>query len=223
MIRILCYGDSNTWGTIPDGTCRRCDITKAYPYFLQKRLGDRYQVICEGMPSRTTDLDDVKFPKGNRNGALFFPQCLISHDPIDYVVLFLGTNDLKSKFNRNANQVADVIEEKYIKFTYNSLAPELTKTPKFIIITPSLIDETKLDEYKGATKKSQSFNSEFQKMAIRTNCLYMSNDNLVCGEDGIHLTTKSHKYIADVLANTIKKNLFTQKNFDNSKTDTMEH
>ena len=66
MIRILCYGDSNTWGTIPDGSCRHCDITKTYSHYLQNLLGKDYQVICEGMPSRTTDLDDIKYPKGNR-------------------------------------------------------------------------------------------------------------------------------------------------------------
>ena len=205
MVRILCFGDSNTWGTIPDGTCRHCDITKAYPYFLQENLGDNYQVICEGLPSRTTDLDDIKFPKGNRNGAIFFPQCLISHDPIDYVILLLGTNDLKSKFNRSVEQVADAIEEKYIKFTFENLVSVLTKTPKFIIIAPSVIDDTKFDGYEGATKKSQLFNSVFKKMATKNKCAFISNEKLECGADGIHLTTKSHKYLAEELKNTIKK------------------
>ncbi len=204
MIRILCYGDSNTWGTIPDGSCKHCNITKAYPYFLQQILGKRYLVISEGMPSRTTDLDDIKQPKGNRNGALFFPTCLISHDPIDYVVLFLGTNDMKEKFNRTVQQVVKVLEEKYIKFTRNCLAPELTKVPKFIICAPPEIDEIKFDGFTGATAKSKCFNQLFEKFAKENNCMFLPNKILRCGKDGIHLTTKSHKQLAEAIALLIK-------------------
>ena len=203
MKRILCYGDSNTWGTIPDGTCRHCDITKRYSYFLQKKLGKDYEVICEGMPARTTDIDDIKFPKGNRNGALFFPQCLIMHDPIDYVILFLGTNDLKSKFNRSTCQIADVLQERYIKFTRECLAPELTKVPEFIVVAPSVVDENKFDGFEGATEKSLMFNKIYQKMAKDNKCLFLSNENLRCGDDGIHLTTESHKQLADRLSKLI--------------------
>ena len=53
MKRILIYGDSNTWGTIPDGTCNHCNINKAYPAILQNFLGKDFKVISEGMPSRT--------------------------------------------------------------------------------------------------------------------------------------------------------------------------
>ena len=204
MKRILCYGDSNTWGTIPDGTCRHCDITKTYSYFLQQKLGKDYKIICEGMPARTSDIDDIKFPKGNRNGAVFFPQCLITHDPIDYVVLFLGTNDLKSKFNRTTEQIADTIEEKYIKFTRQALAPELTKVPEFIIVAPSVVDENKFDGFEGATKKSLLFNKIYEKMAKTNKCLFVSNENLICGDDGIHLITESHALLADRLAKLIK-------------------
>ncbi len=204
MIRILCYGDSNTWGTIPDGSCKHCEVTKVYPYFLQQILGENYKVICEGMPSRTTDIDDIKQPKGNRNGALFFPTCLISHDPLDYIVLFLGTNDLKDKFNRNVDIIGNVIQEKYIKFTKNFLVPELSKTPKFIIIAPSEIDESKFGGYTGATKKSKQFNKVFKELAKNNDCLFVSNEILECGDDGIHITTESHELLARTLASLIK-------------------
>ena len=205
MIRILCYGDSNTWGTIPDGSCRHCDITKTYSFCLQKFLGKKYQVINEGMPSRTTDLDDIKYPKGNRNGSEFFAQCLISHDPINYVVLFLGTNDLKSKFNRSVEEIANALENKYIKFTREDLSNELTIVPKFIVIAPSIIDENKFEGYEGATEKSKQFNKVFGAMASKNSCAFISNEFLECGVDGIHLTEKSHKLLAQKLFEIITK------------------
>ena len=215
MKRILCYGDSNTWGTIPDGSCRHCDITKTYPYYLQHILagggGENCQIICEGLPSRTTDLDDVKYPKGNRNGSLYFPQCLISHDPIDYVILFLGTNDLKAKFNRSVEEVANAIQEKYIKFTRKDLSKELTVVPQFIIIAPTTIDENRAEDFEGATKKSLKFNDVLQKMAKKNSCLFVSNENMKCGDDGIHLTTESHKLLAEKLAKELNSYITVRK------------
>lgn len=166
--------------------------------------GGEYQVICEGLPSRTTDLDDIKYPKGNRNGSTYFPQCLISHDPIDYVILFLGTNDLKAKFNRSVEEIANAIQEKYIRFTREELSKELTRVPQFIIITPTVIDENKFEGYEGATEKSLKFNAVFQEMAQRNSCKFISNKNLECGDDGIHLTTQSHKKLAQDLAKILK-------------------
>lgn len=206
MIRILCFGDSNTWGTIADGSFKHCNIEHSYPSVLQKMLGSNYMVIAEGMPSRTTDLDDIKFPKGNRNGSLFFGQCVITHDPLDFVVIMLGSNDMKSKFNRTAEETATVVEEKYIKFLQNHLSLELTKNPKIIIVAPPLIDESKIDEmFEGATKKSEKFNDLFKQIATKNNCLFINNDGLECGNDGLHLTPKGLATLAqkvyDVVVN----------------------
>ena len=203
MKRILCYGDSNTWGTIADGSKKHCLLKDAYPQILQGLLGDEYQVISEGMPSRTTNLDDIKFPKGNRNGALFFPQCVISHDPLDYIIIFLGTNDLKSKFNRSTIQIAQAIKNDYIDYVRQNLKGELTKVPQFILIAPSIVDERNFEGFEGATEKSKNFNKVFKEMAQENDCLFISNKGLKSGKDGVHLTRSSHKLLAEKLASLI--------------------
>lgn len=206
MKRILCFGDSNTWGTIPDGSFAHSNISTAYPQLLQKYLGKKYHVISEGMPSRTTDIDDIKYPKGNRNGALFFPTCVVSHDPIDYIVLMLGTNDLKTKFNRNAHEIAKTIQEKYINFVKNELKSELSRVPKFVVVAPAVVDEQKSHDgmFDGATEKSKQFNQLYFEVAQNTNSLFLPNTNLECGQDGIHLAPKSHVFLAKALAKIIK-------------------
>ena len=206
MIRVLCYGDSNTWGTIPDCTYRHCNVEDAYPALLQKLLGKNYCVISEGLPARTAYCDDIKEFKGNRNGALYFPTSLITHDPLDYVVILLGTNDLKEKFDVTAQDVANAIKTEYIEKTRKYLVNvfEISKLPDFIVVCPPLVTDSKWSEYRGAKEKSLDFSKCFLAIASETNVYYIDNSELLCGKDGVHLTYGSHIVLAQKLYEIIK-------------------
>lgn len=52
-IRIICYGDSNTWGYISGSNHIRYSKTKRWTGVLQTLLGDKYEIIEEGLNSRT--------------------------------------------------------------------------------------------------------------------------------------------------------------------------
>ena len=54
MKRILCFGDSNTYGTRPNGG--RFDENTRWPMRLNELLGPDYAVIEEGFGGRTTAL-----------------------------------------------------------------------------------------------------------------------------------------------------------------------
>ena len=69
LTRILCYGDSNTWGKAPDlQNLHRYTAQERWTGLLQAKLGDQYEVLEEGLNSRTTDLDDLDPAKPGRNG-----------------------------------------------------------------------------------------------------------------------------------------------------------
>jgi lysophospholipase L1-like esterase len=53
MWRILCYGDSNTWGYDP-ATQDRLDRDVRWPGVLRSALGEGYEIIEEGLGGRTT-------------------------------------------------------------------------------------------------------------------------------------------------------------------------
>lgn len=92
MRRILCYGDSNTWGNIPaDG--RRYPKDVRWTGVASKLLGDEYDIIEEGLNGRTTSFDDYYFDY--RNGRKGLGYALCAHAPLDLIVVSLGTNDLK--------------------------------------------------------------------------------------------------------------------------------
>ena len=71
---------------------------------LQRLLGDGYEVVEEGLNGRTTDVDYVDRP--HCNGRTYFPAALLSHDPLDVVVVMLGSNDFKTCFERSAATIA---------------------------------------------------------------------------------------------------------------------
>lgn len=90
---ILCYGDSNTWGTDP-ATGQRLPPGVRWPGAMSQDLGGGYRVIEEGLPGRTTVFDDRIWE--GLNGRTYLRPCLLSHSPLDLVIIMLGTNDLQA-------------------------------------------------------------------------------------------------------------------------------
>ena len=103
MKNILCFGDSNTWGYSPaDGTRYPLDIR--WTGVLQKSLGADYRIIEEGLNGRTTFINEDERPL--RSGSDVLQILLESHRPLDFVIIMLGTNDLKVEFNLSVEEIA---------------------------------------------------------------------------------------------------------------------
>ena len=129
---VLCYGDSNTYGYIPE-TGMRYERDVRWTGRLQKLLGDDYSVIEEGCNGRTTVRDDPL--DGWKNGLDYLKPCLNSHKPVDFVILMLGSNDLKATFHLTAKDIADgvaVLVEVIRSFTEEKQG----YVPKIILVSP---------------------------------------------------------------------------------------
>ena len=107
----------------------------------------------EGNPGRTTALDDPLEPW--KNGLRYLLPCLDSHEPLDLVIIMLGTNDLKHRFSMTAGDVARgvhrlirAIKEK--TFTVGT-APEI-----LIIAPPPILNSEMLfgEMFLGGIEKS---------------------------------------------------------------------
>ncbi len=103
MRRILCFGDSNTYGHAPDGT--RYDESLSWPGVLGQLLGDKFEVITEAQNGRTVAFDDPYLP--GCNGMADMEDCLERHDPLDMIIIMLGTNDLKKHFEATPQDVGN--------------------------------------------------------------------------------------------------------------------
>ena len=99
MKTILCYGDSLTWGYNAEGPSRHA-YEDRWPSVLQADLGAAVHVIPEGLNGRTTAFDD-HLAGADRNGARILPTILVTHAPLDLVIIMLGANDMKPWIHGN--------------------------------------------------------------------------------------------------------------------------
>ena len=107
MRTVMCFGDSNTHGTLPvpalgQGS-RMAKADRWTTHFAAALPG--WDVIAEGQPGRTTVHDDP-IEGAHRNGLTVLPALLETHAPLDVVIIMLGTNDLKPRFGVPAVDIA---------------------------------------------------------------------------------------------------------------------
>ena len=103
MKQIVCFGDSNTYGYIPENGER-------YPWgvrwtsLLNEKLGyGKYHIEEEGLCGRTTIFEDPL--RDNRNGSHMLPALLETHQHADLIIVMLGTNDCKTVFGASADVI----------------------------------------------------------------------------------------------------------------------
>lgn len=109
MKQILCFGDSNTYGLIPE-TGERYEFEERWSGILSGSLEkDGYRIIEEGLCGRTTVFEDEL--RTGRRGADLLPVLLESHKPVERVILMLGTNDCKTVYGASAEVIGKGIEK----------------------------------------------------------------------------------------------------------------
>lgn len=202
--RILCYGDSNTWG-YDAATGQRFDETIRYPKVLQELLGDGYEIIEEGCSGRTTVYDtDVDIYV---NGYSYLYPCLESHSPLDLVVLMLGTNDLNNGVHKNAYYAA-AGAERLINLIRHWSIDKARPCPKILLVSPILIEQAYTDpylaaviDYPWAAAESRKFRQYFAAVAEKTGCAFFAAEDCAepCAIDGIHLGVQGHRALAEAL------------------------
>jgi lysophospholipase L1-like esterase len=210
---VLCYGASNTYGQKPDRS-GRFKANERWTGILQDKLGSDYYVIEEGLGGRTTDLDHPNPNKTNRNGLSYFKACFESHIPLDVIIIMLGTNDLKTTYNRSALDIAEALRQ-YPDYVHSYCQSTSLPIPKIILVsspymntsaphfldtmpTPGIYDKT-------SEQKSHELASYIEHIARETDCLFLDSAPITqTGEDGCHLDKTSQPILAAALLSIIR-------------------
>jgi hypothetical protein len=131
---ILAFGDSLTWGyNAADGG--RHAFEDRWPNALGAKLGAGYRVIAEGLNGRTTVHDDNLVDE-LRNGVKALPMLLSSHQPLDLVIIALGTNDLKHPWWSRACDAKRGVQ-RLVEITQRFPYGVGMRTPKILVNTTS--------------------------------------------------------------------------------------
>ena len=83
--RIMVFGDSNAF--------RPGHGKKSWPKLLEDKDPFHLNVFNESCDGRTT-----RYDTGERNGLCVIGKKLAAHTPLGYIVVMLGTNDVKNKY-----------------------------------------------------------------------------------------------------------------------------
>jgi len=207
MGHIVCFGDSNTWGLWPEGM-GRYDKDTRWPGILRNTFDEnKYLIVEEGLNGRTANEIDEDEPY--LNGMDYAEACLLSHRCIDILIVMLGNNDIKARYGKNAEQVADSIEGlvKHMQRVLNEKQPEPYSV---ILISPKGLDERILGDGtfdEESIAKSHELGSYLSERAKKAGWYFVDADipevGLSC--DGLHLAKSGHAKIAEMVIEIIEQ------------------
>ncbi len=202
-LRILCFGDSNTYGLTPQLT--QLPQEQIWTSLLQEKLGfDRAEVIREGLTGRTTAYDRPGAPW--KNGLTALPEILEKHAPLDMVLIMLGGNDCLAEMHLSAEQIAEGM--KMLIGTTRSRCRSLQgfEPQILIIVPPGFLPEyvntpsaQELDQHSLDTAKA--LGPLYRKLAEAEGCLfYDAYGKLeISPLDCEHMTPTGHSELAEEL------------------------
>ena len=209
MKKILCFGDSNTYGYDPagmrDGTAVRYAHDVRWCGVAQRDLGEGWHVIEEGLNGRTTVRDDMCHLDTNLNGIRALPMLLEAHKPLDAIVIMLGTNDSKQKY-----WDAERYEEQYL-----ALIDELHNLPGhpylYLMAPPEAFPAEEGEILYGINNDviGGEIRNLVPDIAEQSGCgtldLYaLTQDHPEYFVDGIHPTEEGYALIAQMVADQIR-------------------
>ena len=188
-IRTLIYGDSNTWGYSKGGA--RYSTNKQWPNILQKLLGEDYEITQDGLGGRTAgNLDEAK---PYRNGLDHFEVALHSSSPLDCVIIALGINDVKNKYNCSAEQIAANLAH-YAKMLKSFSQKSQSRSKSNIIF---------LGEQLNANERISAENLETLKNVYKilqeSGYKVIIPPNIERIEDGIHYSAQGQQQVAEIV------------------------
>ena len=209
--RILCYGDSNTYGYIPTGG--RYDERTRWPMHMLDVLGDGYAVIEEGFNGRTCVFDDP-VEGGYKSGVQYLPPCLMSHNPLDAVIIMLGSNDTKVRFGMTPMTIGQSMMQ-LVRVAKQYAVNEAGEVSHIIIAAPPrILDnlmQTRHAECFGeqAINVSAGLSRELRRISKLMRCDFF--DAVPYAEvsplDAVHMTEQGHLRLGEAMAQKIRQEI----------------
>ena len=202
--KILCFGDSNTYGYIPNNGARY-DKNTRWTGVLSLLSHGKFEIIEGGCNNRTAFAAN---PAGKIfTGYEILPELLT--DDFDAVVLAIGINDTQFLF--------DTVIEDFTTGIENLINIVQAKCPqaKIILVAPSILTDDVLNGNfaclfdRTSIEKSRQLPLLYQKIAEKQNIEFLDLNSVAktSSLDGLHYAPEQHLKIAQAIF-TILSELF---------------
>jgi len=207
---LLAFGDSNTHGTLPmggRGDLGRLAPAERWPGVCAAALGPDWTVIEEGLPGRTSQFDDPVMG-AHMNGRTGLRIALDCHRPLDVLVIMLGTNDLKTRFQPDVARVAaglaglvDMALSDDTQLRHGGL--------RVLLVCPPPVREVGAlrGEFLGAEEAVGGLADRLERLASGRGCGFLDAGAVieVSEVDGIHFGAEAHGALGQAIGEAVQR------------------
>lgn len=205
MKRILCFGDSNTWGHDPVDCSR---LERRWTVMLKERL-TQYTIEDDGLCGRAArtfapDMDDA-------NGMATFREKYVNGSgAYDLIIIMLGTNDVLNNVNSTPEEIAETLREYISEYRQKHTDDNI----KFLVVSPILLSDNLLSHpifselySKESIEKSKRFAPCLSAMAQQEGAYFMNAADFASASeiDGVHMESSEHEKLAAAMENKIEE------------------
>lgn len=202
--KILCFGDSNIYGYIPNNGARY-DKNTRWTRVLSLLSHGKFEIIEDGCNNRTAFA-------ANSAGKIFtgyeiLPELLT--DDFDAVVLAIGINDTQFLYNLSSIEIASGVEKLI------NIVKVKSPQAKILLVAPSILTDDVLNGNfaclfdRTSIEKSRQLPLLYKKIAEKQNIEFLDLNSVVktSSLDGLHYAPEQHLKIAQAIF-TILSELF---------------
>ena len=194
--KILCFGDSNTYGYIPNNGARY-DKNTRWTGVLSLLSHGKFEIIEDGCNNRTAFA-------ANSAGKIFtgyeiLPELLA--DDFNAVVLAIGINDTQFLYNLSSIEIASGVEKLI------NIVKVKSPQAKILLVAPSILTDDVLNGNfaclfdRTSIEKSRQLPLLYQKIAEKQNIEFLDLNSVAktSSLDGLHYAPEQHLKIAQVI------------------------
>jgi lysophospholipase L1-like esterase len=218
--RVLVFGDSISWGWMPTEKgfpTSRYPVADRWPTMMAEALGPGFRVLVNAVSGRTTDVDYSEgqgtLSGSDFNGLKALPGAIATEMPLDLVIVFLGTNDLRSDVNRTPEEIAAGTMRVAALVAKSTGAFTIYPPPRaLVVVPPPLGDVSKTpirDLLDGAAEKSRGLSAAYAAAAAKIGIAYFDAGAVTTtdGIDGVHFSTDANHRLGVALASKVREML----------------
>jgi lysophospholipase L1-like esterase len=205
--QVLVYGDSLSWGIVPD-TRRRLPFDARWPGVMEGALvrgGLAVRVIEDCLNGRRTVWDDPFKP--GRNGLEGLEQRIEINSPLALVIVMLGTNDFQATHRHDAWLSAQGLAAIVRAIRRAPVEPGMPVPPILVVAPPALTVARGViaPKFEGAERRAAGHAAAYARVASEEGCRFFDAGTVTTTStiDGVHLDADQHAILGSALAGVV--------------------